>query len=357
MRYSPGMDATTLLTEREAAARIGWTHAGLRSHRERHDLALLAERLPPNVAQLVRTLGGTPPARQLRRLKAQRGTELVGEPWALATEGPAGWQKLNAKGIEVARALHYGRRPTEPPPSVRIEHGVRYREDELQAWLDQHPAAQERGEMLTEQDVATAMGIDPAVMKAYRYRASTAAARLAVTSRAAHQQKGESRAGFLARRRVLPGLEREADVLPPGHKVGRVWRYRAEDVKAWQARHPEPTAHPLLVQRDPARGGLLTHDEAAARMRIEPQTLVAARYRAGAAARELALTSKAGRRRRATASREAETREEFEARLVRLDRLRQLADAAPPHVLVDGKTCYQRLDVKDWLKRRAEREA
>lgn len=354
MRYHGQMNAPApadLLTEREAAERIGWTAANLRSHRERHELALLAERLPEDMAAAVRQLGGDPPARQARRLHAlQNLPDLSGPPWALTTEGPPAFQKLNARGLEVARVLHYGRRPTEPPPHVWTELGVRYREADLVAWLDRHPAAQERGRWLTEQQVSDMLELELSTLKTLRYRARLAAEELEGMSRAKGKRKGETAEEFQTRRARIAHLERQIDALPVGHKVGRVYRYRPEDVAAWQERHPDRGPHPLLRERDEKRGPLLTSEDLAEALRFQSQSIVGYRCRAGAAARKLATLPKGTRRR------PGETAEQRDERLALRRQLERLADCIPPHVLVDGRPMYQRADVREWQRRQRRRE-
>lgn len=339
MRYHGQMDDQTtgpLLTEREAAARIGWTPAGLRSHRERHDLTLLAERMAEELRDEIRLLADG------RRWLAVV-TSFDVEPWRLTTRDASGRQRLNARGLEVARALKFGRRPTEPPPYVRTEQGVRYPEADLLAWLDRHPAAQDRESMISERELAALLGIGAETIKTARYRARRAAQELAQIPRAKWPRHGESAAACRARLAQIAHLERVADSLPPGHKVGRAHRYRPEDVRAWQVRHPDPGPHPL--EREPSRGRLLTPQEVATRLRIQPQSLVGYRYRAGAAARRLAQITDSRRK--------GETVEQYAERQREVVRLQALADCVPPHVVVDGVLRYQERDVREWERRRA----
>jgi hypothetical protein len=345
----------TLLTELEAAERVGWTPACLRSHRERHALGQLAERLPEPGRAAVRALAAAD-----GRLA---GLPLLAmEPWRLtacespdATVGEDPWravghrQRLNARGREVARWLKFGPRPTVPPPHVVTEEGVRYREADVAAWLDAHPAALDRDELLEEHEVAERLGLESGSLKTLRYRARQATAELS-TLRPATRRPGETAAEYETRTARIAHLERVADSAPLGAKVGRVYRYRAEDVEAWRVRHPERLPHPLLAKRDTARGRLLTAGELARRMRIEPQSLIGYRYRAGAAARRLAGLSSAERRK-------GEPAKSALLRLALRARLERLADCVPPHVLVRGRPRYQILDVREWERRQERRAA
>lgn len=340
MRYHGQMNAADLLTERQAAERIGWTPAGLRSHRERHELALLAEGLTAELRQTIEALAKGP--------RSGVPEDLSIEPWRLTHRNKHGVQRLNARGKEVARALKYGRRPTEPPAHVWTEAGVRYREADLVAWLDRHPAAQDRGEMLDERELGELLGFEMSTLKTLRYRARLATDELAALPKTKQRRGDETAAAYEARRARIAHLKRVADGLPSGYKVGRVFRYRPDEVEAWRARHPDRGPHPLLVQRDTERGALLTPEELAVRMRLQPQSLVGYRCRAGAAARKLATLSKA------TTRRKDETAEDFAERQRQLAHLASLADCIPPHVLVGGRPMYQARDVREW-ERRQER--
>lgn len=97
--------------------------------------------------------------------------------------------RLGVTVDDLARA----RRSPSGPPFYRVGAAVRYLPDELDKWTAQQHRAAERGNLLTEQEVAEYLGVSRAKMRA----------------------------------------DRRAGGAPPHIKVGQLVRYRRSDVDAW----------------------------------------------------------------------------------------------------------------------------
>lgn len=307
------------VSEAEAAAMLGLTAAGLRSHRLRHEAQRTADALPANVRELLVDW----PVRKARALSARHRLALG----ALVVEHsrPGGLRyTLTRQGAEVARRVRCGLRTSpcaEPPPALRLGQPPRIRYDRtaILAWAAEHPEIRDerrlRGRTISTEEAAELAGIAVSTLKGTRSKAGQARARI---------DAGQAREGD----------DEQARCSPPWHWVGSEKRYRAAEVRAWLARRT--SADVLEVPR--VDGPLLDDDDLAELAGISATVLPGYRGRARRAWRAIA---RAGSKSEGpAAAHEALAAGEL---------------AAPPHVRHEGRVRYQAAAVQPWIDRRNSR--
>lgn len=310
------------ISEHDAALMIGWSPAALRSHRLRWEAQQTADALEPQDRKVLKPWAPKE-TRRLTRAQAERLEGLVvrsGRAWGLTRQG-----------ADVARRLRNGERQTpcaNPPPFLRLGNPprIRYEREAVQQWIDDHPEVRDEARLRAEtidlravaKIMSETMGRTTTVgtLKSARSKADRAALRI---------EQGQARKGD----------EDLAASLPRWIWVGSEKRYREADVRRWCAIHAPPPQDPdpLVVERDPARGDLLTSPELAELAGLSPKVIAGYRARA----------------RRAILEQQRELREQ-------LDALVKARDAGefdvPPHVVAGSRVLYQRADVEVWLARR-----
>ena len=296
------------LTEAEAAALVGWSHANLRSHRLRYQAEQIAVALPDAHAAVLRVVRSYPAA-QRPSLPGYDGPELF-------KLKPEGW-RLTKMGLEVERRIGGAQRRSPPPPPVVSLKPVRYRRADVLAWLDQHPGHVQRDAQASVtwdyRRTAVEIGIAVGTLRTLVYRASKAQRTI--------EQDGPT-----------PALTRTASRAPAWVWVGAQRRWDPDTVRTWIDNRPrQHWTDPLALHgHDPARGALLTEDEARTRMGVLASTMVGYRSRARAALRRIG---------------KGEAREGDEER----------STACPPYVVRDGERLYHKADVDAWVSARRRR--
>lgn len=267
-----------MLTEREAAALLGWTPANLRSHRERHEAWLLAESLDREQREAVLRLSRDRGAAAEPRALAGRRNLLrpLDEPRAHAGCGEPHRVELTQLGLEVARRLRQGGRDLIPPESIRTPGGRRYRRSVLEDWARAHPeilrASEIAAQTLTTEEAAAFLGLQVTTLRSFRSKATRAQRRLDADLGTKKEQAADRRTIRRAPPWVLAGAEK---------------RYREVDLRAWLARRdrdPDPMVEPMPIPP----GVLLSEEEACAKIGIKPQCLAGYRSRARVSIRWLA---------------------------------------------------------------------
>lgn len=210
------MSTPELLTETEAADRIGWTSAALRSHRHLQDAQVVADQLPTRLARVIRLSRTGPWAATGAVRKQLLGLVLV----RAVGQGQQGVE-LTRLGVNVGLRLRMGTRAVPAPTPEDGPGRIYYRADVVAEWLEQHPEFRDedklRAATIDQAKAARVLGISRATMISYMSKRRAAMARMA-----SGREEGDDRS--------------VANRCPPWIKVGFDDRFRLSQIKQWMKR-------------------------------------------------------------------------------------------------------------------------